>query len=150
LKTFVFERIGVSRKNDTAQIRRTLAKPIEELVQFGFLLPNRQRFRKIPGQRCEWEVIFSLAGHVPPVVKRSASMPKVAQAESPRQPVKADKWDRYLANMPVQQQREIESQAMQGASGFLLETLEGQQDGPLADECRKQIVKAFLKNGVKQ
>jgi hypothetical protein len=39
---------------------------------------------------------------------------------------------------------------MQSASGFLLETADSDEDGPLAAECRKQIVKAFLKNGVKK
>ena len=146
LKEFAFEHVGVSRKSDTAQVRRTLTKPIEELVKHGFLLPCRERFRKIPGQRGEWEIVFSLAGHFPPLPKKT-NFSNNKQTSSNLEPVRKepDRFDRYLAKLPTEQRKHLVAQAMQSASGFLLETLKGQEDGPLAEECRKQILKAFLK-----
>ena len=150
LKVFAFEHVGVSRKNDAAQIRRTLTKPIEELVKHQFILPCRERFRKVPGQRGEWEVEFSLAGHLPPPMKNSSSSGR-RNSTTPR-PTRAtpDRLDRYLAGLSAKQRKQLESQAMQGASGFLLETAQREQDGPLAAECRIQIVKAFLNHDVKK
>ena len=55
-----------------------------------------------------------------------------------------DHVDRYLEKLPAGKRKEIESEAMSSASGFLLETLEAEEEGPLAEECRNLIVKAFL------
>ena len=149
LKVFAFEHVGVSRKNDSAQIRRILTKPIDELVKHGFLMPNARRFQKVSGQRGEWEVVFSLAGHAPPKRRSSPTFQKPTAFLSPRT-ARPDQLDRYLAALPDNERRKIESAAMQSASGFLLATAESEEDGPLAAECRKQLVKAFLKNGVKK
>jgi hypothetical protein len=144
LKIFAFEHIGVSRKNDSAQIRRAFSKPIEELERVGFLMANAKRFRKIIGQRGQWEVVFSLGGQTPkrPNLRSSRKQRSSPSQKSSRKP---DKLDRYLTSLPTAQRREIESQAMQDASGFLLETMES-QSGPMADACRQQIVRAFLNN----
>ena len=143
LKTFAFEHIGVSRSNDSSQLRRALTKPILELESIGFLVPDKRRFQKMSGRRGEWEIVFSLAGHSPRRKSRFsvAAAPKHENETRTKRP---DKLDRYLESLPVAKRREIESQAMQHATGFLLETLESHKDGPLADECRNQIVKAFL------
>ncbi len=143
LKVFAFEHIGVSRKNDNAQIRRMLTEPINELVKHGVVLPSRKRFRKVPGQRGEWEVEFTLVG----CEKRRRVRPKSSRAgleqrsETPRTP---DRIDRYLDRLPAAKRKEIESAAMEQASGFLAETIDTYKEGPLADACRNQIVKAFL------
>ena len=150
LKVFAFEHVGLSRKNDTAQIRRALTKPIDELVTHRFILPCRERFRRVPGQWGEWEVEFSLAGHLPPPPKRSCFTGKQNSTQPKPTPSTPDRLDRYLAGLPAKQRKQLESQAMQGASGFLLETAKSEEDGPLAAECRKQIVRAFLNNGVKK
>jgi hypothetical protein len=139
LKIFAFEHIGVSRKNDSAQIRRAFSKAIEELEAIGFLIPNSRRYRKIAGLRGEWEVIFSFGAQTQrQPSKKSPHLP----AASPRTG-KPDRIDRYLAALPVQKRQEIESQAMRDASGFLLDTMES-RDGPMADACRHQIIRAFL------
>jgi hypothetical protein len=150
LKSFACEHIGVSRNNDAAQIRRTLAKPIQELESIGFLQPMPKRFRKVQGQRGVWEVVFSLAGH--PEKRKPARA-----CDRPPNPMivplvsrKPDKLDRYLATLPETKRKEIEAEAMQSASGFLLETLQSQEDGPLADECRNQIMKAYLSTKLTQ
>ena len=143
LKVFAFEHIGVSRKCDNAQIRRMLTKPIDELVKHGVVLPSCKRFRKIPGQRGEWEVEFTLAG----CEKRRRARPKSNGAvleRRPEEPRTPDQIDRYLARLSMAKRKEIESTAMEQASGFLLETLDTHKEGPLADACRNQIVKAFL------
>lgn len=144
LKTFAFEHIGISRKSDSAQIRRALCGPIGELESIGFLVPNKRRFTKVAGRKGEWEVAFSLAGYSPRHKSRAAVAATPDQQETQTCGARPDKLDRYLASLPVAKRRELESQAMQNASGFLLETLESQGDGPLAKECRNQIVKAFL------
>ena len=144
LKTFAFEHIGVSRKQDNSQIRRTLAKPIQELETTGFLMPNSKRFRKIAGLRGQWEVVFTLGSQSPK--KKHVPSSRNLAASRVRQPSrKPDKLDRYLTSLPVAQRKEIEAQAMQDASGFLLETMES-QSGPMADACREQIVRAYLAN----
>ena len=160
LKVFAFEHIGVSRKNDSAQIRRTLDKPIEELVKHGFLAPDENRFRKIAGRRGEWEVVFSMAGHLPnSTTKRNrragakkAQPNRSIPTESIRQTSHAgsNRIDSYINNLSNSEMKKLETQAIQSASGFLLETLENNQCGPLAEECRRQIVRAFLTQKLKK
>ena len=145
LKTFAFERIGISRSNDAAQIKRSLSKAISELESIGFLVHKKQPYAKISGQRGEWEVTFTLA--------QSPSRPHRSQPER-QSPIpmgsdksrKPDRIDRYLETLSARERKKIESDAMQQASGFLLETMEAEAAGPLADECRNLIVKAFLKD----
>jgi hypothetical protein len=145
LKTFAFEHVGLSRKSDAAQIKRSLSKPILELESIGFLVPRKQRHRKIPGQTSEWEVVFTLAGHDAPRRSRLKTQGVVTdwKPEKQRTP---DRIDHYLERLPTSKRKEIESAALEHASGFLSETLDSQENGPLADECRHQIVKAFLSN----
>ena len=150
LKEFAFEHIGVSRNNDAAQIRRALEKPIEELESIGFLLPMSRRFRKVQGQRGEWEAVFSWVGHpakqkpTTTIAKPTKQVPGTASRRKP------DRIDRYIAALPATRRVELETEALQSASGFLLETLQSQEDGPLADECRNQIVKAYLSTKLTQ
>ena len=145
LKRLAFEHIGVSRNNDSAQIRRTFEKPIAELEAIGFIVPAKRRFRKIGGQRGEWEVIFTLAGFTPPrsavAAKRRSAQP---MNESIGSPTGKDKVDRYLESMSPEGRQRIQTEAMEEADTFYLETLESAEDGPLADECRRQIMRAFL------
>ena len=57
-----------------------------------------------------------------------------------------DRLDDYLDSLPREMRTKLEEEAMRGASGFLLETLKSDNgDGPLAEECRRQIMKAFIK-----
>ena len=144
LKTFAFEHVGMSRKYDAAQIKRALAKPILELESIGFLAPNKQRYEKIPGQTGEWEVAFTLANCG--TRRRPRTKTPVATDGNPEKQRTPDGIDHYLEKLPTSKRKEIESAALEHASGFLSETLQSQEDGPLADECRNQIVKAFLSN----
>jgi len=145
LKTFAFERIGMSRSNDAAQIKRSLSKAISELESIGFLVPKKQPYTKVSGQRGEWEVTFTLAQSLPrphrTQSKRQSPMPM--GSDKSREP---DRIDRYLEKLPARERKKIESAAMEQASGFLLETMEAEAEGPLAEECRNLIVKAFLKD----
>jgi hypothetical protein len=70
----------------------------------------------------------------------------VATDGNPEKQRTPDGIDHYLEKLPASKRKEIESAALEHASGFLSETLQSQEDGPLADECRNQIVKAFLSN----
>lgn len=143
LKTFAFEHIGLSRRYDSAQIRRALDKPIRELEITGFLQPAKQRFRKLSGQRGEWEATFTLVGHRP---KRSTSKQKPQTVgKRPARSSKPDEIDRYMLTLTRGDLQSIEKQAMATASGFLLDTIENASNGPLAEECRKQIVKSYLR-----
>lgn len=139
LKTFAYEHIGVSRKSDNAQIRRAFAGPIRELEVAGFLLPNKHRFRKIAGQRGDWEVVFTMAGQR----RSSKAVDKASPARNQRR--KPDKLDRYIESLSFAERAKIEDQAMGSADAFLLETAEASGTGPMAAECRRQIVKAFLR-----
>ena len=58
LAQFAREHIGLSRRYDTAQLKRRLNPAIAELEQAGFIkpLPPRERFRQL--RRGEWEVVF--------------------------------------------------------------------------------------------
>ncbi len=58
LVQFAREHIGLSRRYDTAQLKRRLNPAIVELEQAGFLtrLPLKERFRQL--RRGEWEVVF--------------------------------------------------------------------------------------------
>jgi hypothetical protein len=145
LKTFAFERIGMSRSNDAAQIKRSLSKAISELESIGFLVPKKQPYTKIHGQRGEWEVTFTLAdASARPSLQRSTQAATIpATSNEDRKP---DRIDRYLEKLPARERQKIESAAMNQASGFLLETMEAEAKGPLAEECRNLIVKAFLKD----
>jgi hypothetical protein len=143
LKTFAFERIGMSRKNDASQIKRSLSKPLVELEEIGFLVPAKQRYAKLKGQRGEWEVTFTLAV-APEKPRRQGKKPLKAQPTRNASRSAPDQIDRYLEKLPADKRNEIESKALASASGFLLETLEAEEEGPLAEECRNLIVKAFL------
>jgi hypothetical protein len=145
LKTFAFEHLGMSRKNDAAQIRRSLSKPVLELESTGFLTPNKQRYKRIRGQTGEWEVVFTLANCDAHRRRRPKAQAVSADLKPDKHRTKDD-IDQYLKTLPVSKRRKIESAALDQASGFLSETLQSQEDGPLADECRNQIVKAFLSN----
>ncbi len=142
LKLFAFEHIGVSRRQDNSQIRRTLAKAIKELEDSGFLMPNPKRFNRVAGQRGKWEVVFTLGSQT----KRQAS-PKQkripAMFSTRSRPRKPDKLDRHLASFSVAERKAIEQQAMRDASGFLVETMES-RTGPMAEACRQQIIRTFL------
>ena len=140
LKSFAYEHIGISRRSDSSQIRRTFAKPINELEIAGFLVPTKKRFRKVEGQRGEWEVVFTMAGHRP---KRRAT--NQSNRTNVARPSKRDRIDVYIDSLSAGNRQKIESQAMQSADSFLLEAAKSNPDGPLADECRRQILRAFLK-----
>jgi len=140
LKSFAYEHIGISRRSDSSQIRRTFAKPIQELEIAGFLVPTKKRFRKVEGQRGEWEVVFTMAGHRP---KRRAT--NQSSRTNVARPSKRDRIDVYIDSLSTGDRQKIESQAMNSADGFLLEAAESNRDGPLAGECRRQILRAFLK-----
>jgi len=153
LKTFAFEHIGISRKSDSAQIRRSLTKAITELEVSGFIVPNKKRFQSIPGQRGEWEVVFTLAGFTAQrrekrrVGKTTGRVPQ--QTPTAVRVSQPDRIDRYLSSLNVEDRQKLEKNALHHASGFLSETLASQSpDGPLADECRRQIVKAFVKQTI--
>jgi hypothetical protein len=144
LKTFAFEHVGMSRKYDAAQIRRSLSKPVSELESIGFLAPQKRRYTRIRGQTGEWEVAFTLANCG--AGRRPRTKTPVATDGNPEKQRTPDGIDYYLEKLPTTKRKEIESAALEHASGFLSETLQSQEDGPLADECRNQIVKAFLSN----
>jgi hypothetical protein len=145
LKTFAFEHLGMSRKNDAAQIRRSLSKPVAELETIGFLAPRKQRYRRIRGQTGEWEVDFALAKSTAKCRRRAKTEAVVTGSNSEKRRT-PDGIDHYLESLPASKRKEIESAALKQASGFLSETLQSEEDGPLADECRNQIVRAFLSN----
>lgn len=138
LRIFAFEHIGVSRKSDNAQIRRALEKPIRELEVLGFLVPSKNRYKKITGQRGEWEIQFTLAGHGKRRRNKSTP-PKTFEGSKSKQP---DRIDRYIESLSAADRATIEDQAMENATGFLREN--ATKDGPLADECRRQILRTFL------
>ncbi|MGA2617140.1 MAG: replication initiator protein A [Thermoguttaceae bacterium] len=58
LPVFACEHVGLSRRYDTAQLKRRLNPAIEELERAGFLspMPPRERFRRL--RRGEWEVVL--------------------------------------------------------------------------------------------
>lgn len=58
LDTFAFEKIGISRKNNVAQVKRKLQAAIEELEACGFIVPASpdQRYQQI--ERGEWKICF--------------------------------------------------------------------------------------------
>lgn len=58
LPVFACEHIGVSRRNDAAQLKRRLDPAIEELERVGFLtpLPASERYHRL--RRGEWDVVF--------------------------------------------------------------------------------------------
>ena len=151
LKELAFEHIGLSRNHDNAQIRRALSKAISELETIGFVVPEKRRYRRVSGKRSEWEVSFTLAGSLPKPKARAKRVigghtPAEPSRKGPRQP---DKVDRYLDSLSAMELRQLEDQAMGEASGFLLETLETEEpNGPLAQECRRQILRAFVTNTV--
>jgi len=142
LKMFAYEHIGVSRKSDNSQIRRAFEQPIRELEVAGFLLPTRNRFRKIPGHRSDWEVVFTMAGHRLPR-KRNREVMKPTPVPVPQRRSQPDKLDRYIDSLKPAERAKIEDEAMASATGLLKERAEADA-GPLAHECRRQIVKAFL------
>ena len=78
-----------------------------------------------------------MAGHRPKR-KREVSVPKSRGRN------KRDQLDRYIDSLKPADLAKIEDQAMAGATGLLKERAEADA-GPLAEECRRQIVKAFLK-----
>jgi hypothetical protein len=148
LKEFALEHIGISRKQDTSQIRRALSQPLQELETLGFLAPDKRRYSPVKGRRGEWEVRFTLAGHV---TRRAPKQP--AAPSAPVTPIRRsvpDRLDRYLASLSDAERTKVEAVALAQASGFLRDTLEAHQDGPLADECRKQIVKAYLSDSMRK
>jgi hypothetical protein len=147
LRTFACEHIGISRSHEASQVKRALRKPIAELERIGFLAPVVQRFRNVPHQRGTWEVIFSLAGHK--ATKRLRAdlrpAPLVTSAEAPTAVAVCDELDRYWNSLASTERQRIEVEAVENATGFLRETLEKNLDGgPLAEECRRQIVRTFL------
>lgn len=144
LKTFAYEHIGVSRNSDNAQIRRAFTKPIRELEVAGFLLPARKRFHKIPGHRSEWEVVFTMAGHRTP--RKSGGKREVPKSTTrPQKRSRPDKLDRYVNSLTPAERAKIEDEALANATGFLKEATETDLAGPMAKECRRQIVRAFLR-----
>ena len=144
LRTFACEHIGISRANDASQTKRLLQKAIGELESIHFLLADANRFRKV-GR--EWEVTFTLAGHKPPrrVPSRLASVPSTSPSVVTAARQVDDSLDRYLKSVSATERRRIEMEALGSASGFLRETLESHhKSGPLVEECRRQIIRAFL------
>ena len=149
LRELAFEHIGMSRSYDTSQLKRELAKPIGELEQIEFINVERHRFSQNGGRRGEWHISFTLRGYS--LRTRTAGKgpkPSGRQPTSKAVPIKQDQFDQYLARLPESQRRQLEAEALRHSSaGFLRETVESQDDdGPLAAECRRQIVKAFLRN----
>jgi len=144
LKTFAYEHIGMSRKSDNAQIKRAIAKPIRELEVVGFLSPSRSQFRKISGHRSDWEVVFTMAGHRRPKNGRG-NQEATKPSGIPKRPSRPDKLDRYIASLNPAERSKVEDEAMASATGFFKEAAETNESGPLAAECRRQVVKAFLK-----
>ena len=144
LKTFAYEHIGVSRRSDNAQIKRAFEKPIRELEVAGFLLPSRKRFRKISGHRSDWEVVFTMAGHRLP--KNGNGKRGASKSAAPTQKrSRPDKIDRYVNSLTPAERAKIEDEALANATGFLKEATETDVAGPMADECRRQIVRTFLR-----
>ncbi len=77
LRTLAYERLGMSRSYDAAQIRRNLSKAINELAEIEYLEPMTaaNQFVKKEGCRGLWDVTFKLGqAHRQP--KRAASAGK--------------------------------------------------------------------------
>ncbi len=62
LRTLAYERLGMSRSYDAAQIRRNLSKAINELAEIKYLEPmeEAEQFVKKEGCRGLWDVTFKL------------------------------------------------------------------------------------------
>ncbi len=140
LKTFAFEHIGISRRNDSAQIRRSLAKPIEELERIGFLAPEPKRFSKVAHQRGVWEVRFTMGGYRKKSPTRS-NRPATKQ-HRPERRTQPDFIDRRIQELSPGELHSLEIEALSQASDFQKDIVE--RNGPLAKECRRQLVRAVL------
>ena len=148
LKELAREHIGLSRNYDVAQLKRVLAKPITELESSGFINKERRRFLKPEKERGEWQVTFTLKGYgalTKSASKRSSHNIKASNVHTSNRP---DSLDKYLDQLPEQERTELEAKAMEhNSNSFLQDTIQSESDdGPLAAECRRQIVKAFLKS----
>ena len=152
LKTFAFEHIGISRSNDNSQIKRALTNAFTELEAINFVAPNKHRFHKVKGQRGKWEVVCVLHGYG----VRSKTPQKQGNSRptghlSASSPTESDDFDRYMNSLPAERRTQLEVEALRDSSGFLKDTLEDKDViGPLADTCRRQIVKAFVRTRLKQ
>ncbi len=62
MRELAYERLGMSRNYDAAQIRRYLEPAVKELVQAGFLRPvsNVDRYVRKEGWRGRWDVVFQM------------------------------------------------------------------------------------------
>ena len=147
LKTFAFEHIGISRQNDSSQIRRSLTKGIEELEQIGFLAPERKRFRKVPHQRGTWEVRFTMGGYRRRrTAKATSTSNEIGTSRKSRRNTdsRLDALDQHINRLSPAELQALEREALSHASGFQKEIGE-RKEGPLAEECRRQLVRALLK-----
>lgn len=150
LRTFACEHIGISRSHDSSQVKRALRKPIADLEAIGFLAASAHRYRRVPFQRGEWEVVFTLAGHKRPSTTRNhlrlAATVDHSDVDSVAAVAVCDEIDDYWNSLDAAEQGRVEAEAVSQATGFLREILESNVKGsPLADECCRQIVKAYLR-----
>ncbi len=82
LKTFAFEKIGISRSySDAGQVKKELSRALGELEEVGFLkpLPREERFKKVA--RGEWVITLSRA------VRDDAELPGVVPTDPAAEPV---------------------------------------------------------------
>ena len=142
LKTFAFEHIGISRTGDVSGVRRTLSKGARELEEIEFLASEKKRFRESTKHECGWEARFTMKGYRPrsstPQDQQHATEQIARTAEE-----RPDLVNRYLDSLSAEQRNRLQIDAMDSAPAFLLEQAQG-PEGPLAEECRQQILRTFV------
>lgn len=152
LKTFAFEHIGLSRSYDNSQIRRALRPAIDELVAIQFLgnIDESRRFRRIAGSKRDWEILLSMPGNrtaesTPSRFNTARHVTEPTREETSARKGATTKTQRYLQSLTPDQLKKLEQEAVASATGFHRETFQREgNSGPLADECRRQIVYAFV------
>lgn len=86
LRELAFERLGMSRNYDVAQIRRYLDPAITELEQIGFLMPPAGQDRFVPkqGWRGRWDVVFQIVTAVSTARSVVESRPQIPRNSKKR------------------------------------------------------------------
>jgi len=152
LRELALEHVGLSRDYDNSQIRRALQPAIEELERIGFIKPVAadERFKQLG--RGRWEVSFEQSLSIPrkaQAIRRDATVTVATKNDEQRRFETINRLvARYLQSKSIEEQAAIERDAIEQASPFLRSKL--RNDGPLAEECRRTIVRNFVISLVKQ
>lgn len=142
LKTFAFEKIGISRSyTDAGQVKKELSRALEELEQVGFLkpLPREERFTKVG--RGEWIITLTRAsrgdsevpgpGPTDPAAEPVGPGPESALTARGVTPAVAAELVRSFGREDVERQAEVhdwlvarrDRRVSKSAAGYLVESI---------------------------